>query len=115
MLVLFETPAGHALFKLLDATKLKKPDDLRDCFETAEKTRKLCVHAPPCKHQASSTRATDSPRARSAARGRARDSLLGSRPCERVASRGYLRSRSALAHAFDASSSQGEAEGLQEV
>jgi hypothetical protein len=43
MLVLFETPAGHALFQLLDAGKLKKPDDLRECFESADKTRKLCA------------------------------------------------------------------------
>lgn len=51
MLVLFETPAGHALFQLLDAGKLKKPDDLRECFESADKTRKLCAQhtVPGCR------------------------------------------------------------------
>ena len=46
MLVLFETPAGHALFQLLDATKLKKPDSLAECFADADKCRKLCVARP---------------------------------------------------------------------
>mmetsp|Transcript_9462 Transcript_9462/g.31359 ORF Transcript_9462/g.31359 Transcript_9462/m.31359 type:complete len:507 (-) Transcript_9462:4-1524(-) len=41
MLVLFETPAGHALFQLLDAGKLKKPDSLRESFSSPDKTRKL--------------------------------------------------------------------------
>eukprot|EP00163_Fabomonas_tropica_P026757 TRINITY_DN502_c0_g5_i1.p1 TRINITY_DN502_c0_g5~~TRINITY_DN502_c0_g5_i1.p1 ORF type:complete len:509 (-),score=209.35 TRINITY_DN502_c0_g5_i1:213-1739(-) len=36
MLVLFETPAGFSLFKVLDDGKLKKPDDLYKDFETAE-------------------------------------------------------------------------------
>ncbi|KAK9680078.1 Nucleolar protein 58, partial [Basidiobolus ranarum] len=37
MLVLHETPAGYALFKLLDDGKIEKPDDLHKEFETAEK------------------------------------------------------------------------------
>ena len=45
MLVLFETPAGHALFQLLDAGKLKKPDSLRESFSSPDKTRKLCAAA----------------------------------------------------------------------
>ncbi|TPX66171.1 hypothetical protein SpCBS45565_g04633 [Spizellomyces sp. 'palustris'] len=40
MLVLFETPAGYALFKLLDDGKLKKPDDLYKDFETADQANK---------------------------------------------------------------------------
>ncbi|KAJ3079506.1 Ribosomal RNA processing protein 1 A [Quaeritorhiza haematococci] len=36
MLVLFETPAGYALFKLLDDGKLTNPDDLWKDFETPE-------------------------------------------------------------------------------
>ncbi|KAI8923515.1 hypothetical protein BC831DRAFT_470734 [Entophlyctis helioformis] len=44
MLVLFETPAGYALFKLLDDAKLASPDELQKDFETpalANKTVKL--------------------------------------------------------------------------
>jgi len=41
MLVLFDTPAGHALFSVLDASKLKKPKDLAACFESIDSTRKL--------------------------------------------------------------------------
>lgn len=36
MLVLFETPAGYALFKLLDDGKLSSPDDIYKDFETTE-------------------------------------------------------------------------------
>lgn len=43
MLVLFETPAGHTLFKLLDPSKLEKPDSLWSSFETLESTKKLCA------------------------------------------------------------------------
>lgn len=43
MLVLFDTPAGHALFKVLDPSKLEKPDGLFDCFESLDTTRKLCA------------------------------------------------------------------------
>lgn len=37
MLVLFETPAGYALFKVSDEKKLKKVDNLFSEFETADK------------------------------------------------------------------------------
>ena len=40
MLVLFETPAGYALFKLLDDGKLKNPDDLHKDFASAESANK---------------------------------------------------------------------------
>ncbi|CAG9839381.1 unnamed protein product [Diabrotica balteata] len=36
MLVLFETPAGYAIFKLLDEKKLKEADNLYHAFETPE-------------------------------------------------------------------------------
>jgi len=41
MLVLFETAAGHALFSMLEPSKLKKPDTLHEAFATVESTRKL--------------------------------------------------------------------------
>lgn len=41
MLVLFETPAGFAIFKLLDEKKLQKSDDLFKDFETAESARQM--------------------------------------------------------------------------
>lgn len=34
MLVLFETPAGYAVFKLLDEGKLAQSDSLYEDFET---------------------------------------------------------------------------------
>ncbi|KAJ3289212.1 Nucleolar protein 58, partial [Borealophlyctis nickersoniae] len=40
MLVLFETPAGYALFKLLDDGKLENADDVYKYFQTAEKANK---------------------------------------------------------------------------
>ncbi|KAJ3150415.1 Nucleolar protein 58 [Geranomyces variabilis] len=40
MLVLFETPAGYALFKLLDDGKMAKPDDLYRDFESADLANK---------------------------------------------------------------------------
>ena len=33
MLVLFETPAGYAIFKLLDEKKLQQSDDLYEDFK----------------------------------------------------------------------------------
>jgi nucleolar protein 58 len=36
MLVLYETPAGYALFKLLDDGKLKKPENLYQSSATPE-------------------------------------------------------------------------------
>ncbi|KAJ3008871.1 UNVERIFIED_CONTAM: Nucleolar protein 58, partial [Siphonaria sp. JEL0065] len=44
MLVLFETPAGYALFKMKDESKLDDPDNIFKYFETpdaAAKTLKL--------------------------------------------------------------------------
>ena len=41
MLVLFETPAGFAVFKLLDEKKLQKSDNLYKDFETAEGAKKV--------------------------------------------------------------------------
>ena len=47
----FDTPAGHALFSILDAGKLKKPENLAACFDSIDSTRKLCpqqtAHASP--------------------------------------------------------------------
>ena len=37
MLVLFEHPAGYALFELLDEGKLAKSDSLYEDFETIDK------------------------------------------------------------------------------
>lgn len=41
MLVLFETPAGYAVFKLLDEKKLSEVDDLYKDFQTGEKASKI--------------------------------------------------------------------------
>jgi len=41
MLVLFDTPAGHALFKLLKPAALSKPDDIWESFTSLESTNKL--------------------------------------------------------------------------
>jgi nucleolar protein 58 len=43
MLVLFETPAGYALFKVLDEGKLENPDKLHKYFESPEAAQKLYV------------------------------------------------------------------------
>ncbi|KAG0256314.1 Nucleolar protein 58 [Mortierella polycephala] len=40
MLVLYETPAGYALFTLLDDGKLEKPDSIWKSFETPEQANK---------------------------------------------------------------------------
>lgn len=46
MLVLFETPAGLALFKVLKEGKVKKADDLFKYFETADKASSIVkMHA----------------------------------------------------------------------
>lgn len=37
MLVLFETPAGYALFAVSDEKKLKKVDDINEAFSTPAK------------------------------------------------------------------------------
>ena len=41
MLVLFDTPAGHALFTVKKPDKLKKGADLHEYFATAETANKL--------------------------------------------------------------------------
>jgi nucleolar protein 58 len=41
MLVLFETPAGFAVFKLLDEKKLKQTDDLYKDFQTVDAAKKV--------------------------------------------------------------------------
>jgi len=41
MLVLFETPAGYAVFKLLDEGKLAKSDSLYEDFESLDKANKI--------------------------------------------------------------------------
>lgn len=43
MLVLFETAAGFALFKVLDDGKLKQGDELYKDFETPSKAQKVYV------------------------------------------------------------------------
>ena len=43
MLVLFETAAGHALFKVQDEGKLSKSDDIYQHFETSDKANDLYV------------------------------------------------------------------------
>lgn len=46
MLILFETPAGLALFKVLKEGKIKKADDLFQYFQTADKAEKFVqLHA----------------------------------------------------------------------
>lgn len=41
MLVLFDTPAGHALFKLKKPEKLQSPEDLYKSFTDPEAAGKL--------------------------------------------------------------------------
>jgi nucleolar protein 58 len=41
MLVLFETPAGYALFKVLDEKKLKKVDNIFDEFSSPDAASSL--------------------------------------------------------------------------
>ena len=43
MLVLFDTPAGHALFKLKKPDKLKDPDSLHQSFTNVDSAQKLCA------------------------------------------------------------------------
>lgn len=43
MLVLYETAAGYALFKLVDDNKLEKPEEIYKEFETAEQANKAYV------------------------------------------------------------------------
>ena len=41
MLVLYETPAGHALFKVLDDAKLANVDSIWKSFETPDKANQV--------------------------------------------------------------------------
>ena len=41
MLVLFETPAGYALFKVTDEAKLASPDELHKHFESADSAARI--------------------------------------------------------------------------
>lgn len=41
MLVLFETPAGYALFKILDDAKVQSVADIESYFSTEKKAKKM--------------------------------------------------------------------------
>lgn len=41
MLVLFETPAGYAIFKIADDKKLKNVEEVRAAFEDSKSAGKL--------------------------------------------------------------------------
>lgn len=41
MLVLFETPAGYALFKVLDEGKVQSVEDIESHFATEKKAKKM--------------------------------------------------------------------------
>ncbi len=41
MLVLFETPAGFALFKILDDAKVQSIADIEACFQSEKKAKKM--------------------------------------------------------------------------
>lgn len=43
MLCLFDTPAGHALFRVKKPEKLSSPDDLHETFANPEKAGKMCA------------------------------------------------------------------------
>ena len=43
MLVLFDSPAGHCLFKVTDSGLLKKPEDIWDAFTSAADAKKACA------------------------------------------------------------------------
>ena len=46
MLVLFETPAGHALFRLKKPEKLQKAEDLHSSFADLDSANKMCATCP---------------------------------------------------------------------
>lgn len=58
MLVLFETPAGHALFKVADDGKLSDPAEIFKHFETPDQAGSMCVRLRPCavRHRAAALR-----------------------------------------------------------
>lgn len=41
MLVLFETPAGFAIFKVLNEKKIRKSENLYEDFQTLESAKKM--------------------------------------------------------------------------
>jgi hypothetical protein len=41
MLVLFETAAGYALFRITDENKIQNAEDVATIFQNTEKTQKL--------------------------------------------------------------------------
>lgn len=41
MLVLFETPAGYAIFKISDDKKLKNVEEVAEAFENTKSAQKL--------------------------------------------------------------------------
>ena len=45
VLVLFDSPAGHCLFKVTDASMLKKPDTIWDMFTSPDNAKKACAAA----------------------------------------------------------------------
>ena len=51
MLVLFETAAGYAIFKLLDEKILKNPDDIFKNFQTVEDANKMVKLQHFCKFE----------------------------------------------------------------
>ena len=46
MLVLYETPAGYALFQIKDDSKVQDVDDIEKCFADSDKANKLYVQTP---------------------------------------------------------------------
>lgn len=50
MLVLFDTPAGHALFRVKKPEKISASTDLHADFANPEAAGKMCDHHPPPQH-----------------------------------------------------------------
>lgn len=46
MLLLFESAAGFALFKVLKEGKLKETEDVGADFATLDQAQKVCMHRP---------------------------------------------------------------------
>jgi hypothetical protein len=62
MLILFESPAGYALFKVKDEKKLAKVDDIYDLmFSSPELAGKSCVPAQSTPHAHHLERPADPP------------------------------------------------------
>ena len=56
MLCLFDTPAGHALFRVKKPEKLSSADDLHDSFSNPEKAGKMCASPSARAHRARGAR-----------------------------------------------------------